>query len=100
MRMILNRVKDEQEAQRIKDNAPINVLGWMREDDLIREYDLTANRFSIFQTHPKPVGPWRVLWRRYACKARQRLPSFLMIQNEIRSCAHINVWFLSSVETR
>lgn len=48
MGMILNRVKDEQEAQRIKDNAPINVLGWIREDDLIREYDFDGKSFLDF----------------------------------------------------
>jgi len=50
MGMILNRVRNEREVQNIKKNAPINVLGWLMEDDLIREFDFHGKSFFIFRT--------------------------------------------------
>jgi CO dehydrogenase maturation factor len=48
MGMILNRVRDEREAQNIINNVPINVLGWLMEDDLIREFDYHGRSFIDF----------------------------------------------------
>ncbi|PKN38028.1 MAG: cobyrinic acid a,c-diamide synthase [Deltaproteobacteria bacterium HGW-Deltaproteobacteria-2] len=39
MGMILNRVRNGSEVQDIRKNAPVNILGWLPEDDLIREFD-------------------------------------------------------------
>ncbi|KUG22696.1 co dehydrogenase accessory protein cooc (nickel insertion) [hydrocarbon metagenome] len=39
MGMILNRVRNESEVKDISKNAPVNILGWLPEDDLIREFD-------------------------------------------------------------
>lgn len=46
--MILNRVRAEHEAQNIKSNVSIDVLGWLPEDDLIREFDFQGRSFLDF----------------------------------------------------
>jgi CO dehydrogenase nickel-insertion accessory protein CooC1 len=46
--MILNRVRDESEVQNIKKNMSINLLGWLPEDDLIREFDFHGRSFIDF----------------------------------------------------
>lgn len=46
--MILNRVRDESEAQNIKKNVSIDVLGWLPEDTLIREFDFHGRSFLDF----------------------------------------------------
>lgn len=43
--MILNRVRDESEAHQIKENVSINVLGWLPEDNTIREFDFYGRSF-------------------------------------------------------
>jgi len=53
MGMILNRVRNEREVQNIKKNAPINVLGWLMEDDLIREFDFHGKSFFYFPDKAK-----------------------------------------------
>ncbi|KQC09390.1 MAG: hypothetical protein APR62_02500 [Smithella sp. SDB] len=53
MGMILNRVRNEREVQNIKKNAPINVLGWLMEDDLIREFDFHGKSFFDFPDKAK-----------------------------------------------
>lgn len=46
--MILNRVRDEGEVQDIRKNASLNILGWLPEDNLIREYDFYGRSFLDF----------------------------------------------------
>ena len=46
MGMILNRVRDESEVSNI--NVPIQLLGWLPEDDLIREFDFHGKSFLDF----------------------------------------------------
>jgi CO dehydrogenase maturation factor len=46
--MILNRVRDESEVQGIRKNVSINILGWLPEDDLIREFDFQSRSFLDF----------------------------------------------------
>lgn len=46
--MILNRVRDEREIESIKNNASLNILGWLPEDDLIREFDFHGRSFIDF----------------------------------------------------
>lgn len=46
--MILNRVRDESEAQNIQKNVSIDVLGWLPEDNLIREFDFHGKSFLNF----------------------------------------------------
>jgi CO dehydrogenase maturation factor len=48
MGMILNRVRNESEVQDIRKNAPVNILGWLPEDDLIREFDFHGRSFFDF----------------------------------------------------
>ena len=48
MGMILNRVRDESEILNIKNNLPIQLLGWLPEDDLIREFDFHGRSFLDF----------------------------------------------------
>lgn len=48
MGLILNRVRDEREVQNIKNNTSINILGWLMEDDLIREFDFHGRSFFDF----------------------------------------------------
>ncbi|MGD0278589.1 MAG: AAA family ATPase [Smithella sp.] len=48
MGMILNRVRDESEVSNIKKNLPIQLLGWLSEDDLIREFDFHGRSFFDF----------------------------------------------------
>ena len=48
MGMILNRVRDESEVHNIKNNVSLNVLGWLPEDDLIREFDFYGRSFLEF----------------------------------------------------
>jgi len=48
MGMILNRVRNESEVQDIRKNAPVNILGWLPEDDLIREFDFRGRSFFDF----------------------------------------------------
>lgn len=43
--MILNRVRDEREIGNIKDKVSLNILGWLPEDDLIREFDFHGRSF-------------------------------------------------------
>jgi CO dehydrogenase maturation factor len=46
--MILNRVRDESEIQNIRKDVSINILGWLPEDDLIREFDFHGRSFLDF----------------------------------------------------
>lgn len=46
--MILNRVRNQSEVSNIKNNAPIQLLGWLPEDDLIREFDFHGRSFLDF----------------------------------------------------
>lgn len=46
--MILNRVRDESEVSNIKNNVSIQLLGWLPEDDLIREFDFYGRSFIDF----------------------------------------------------
>lgn len=46
--MVLNRVRDESEVSNIKNNLPIQLLGWLPEDDLIREFDFYGRSFIDF----------------------------------------------------
>ncbi len=48
MGMILNRVRNESEAHDIRKNIRINILGWLPEDDLIREFDFYGRSFLDF----------------------------------------------------
>ncbi len=48
MGMILNRVRDGSEVQNIQNNAPMDVLGWLMEDELIREFDFHGKSFVDF----------------------------------------------------
>lgn len=48
MGMILNRVRKDGEVEDIRNNAPLNILGWLPEDDLIREYDFYGKSFIDF----------------------------------------------------
>lgn len=48
MGMILNRVRDKQEVEDIKSHASLDVLGWLPEDDLIREFDFHGRSFFDF----------------------------------------------------
>ena len=48
MGMILNRVRNEREVDDIRKNAPLNILGWLPEDDLIREFDFQGRSFINF----------------------------------------------------
>lgn len=48
MGMILNRVRKDSEVDDIRKNAPLNILGWLPEDDLIREYDFYGKSFIDF----------------------------------------------------
>lgn len=48
MGMILNRVRKDGEVDDIRNNAPLNILGWLPEDDLIREYDFYGKSFIDF----------------------------------------------------
>jgi CO dehydrogenase maturation factor len=48
MSMILNRVKDESEVVNIKNHVPIDLLGWLPEDDKIREFDFYGKSFHDF----------------------------------------------------
>jgi len=48
MGMILNRVRDENEVKKISDNASIDILGWLPEDELIREFDFHGRSFLDF----------------------------------------------------
>lgn len=48
MGMILNRVRNESEVHDIRKNIPINILGWLPEDDLIREFDFYGRSFWDF----------------------------------------------------
>ncbi|MGA2782901.1 MAG: AAA family ATPase [Smithella sp.] len=48
MGMILNRVRDESEVSNIKKNLPIQLLGWLPENDLIREFDFQGRSFLDF----------------------------------------------------
>jgi len=46
--MILNRVRDENEVKDIGKNTSINILGWLSEDNLIREFDFHGRSFLDF----------------------------------------------------
>jgi CO dehydrogenase maturation factor len=46
--MILNRVRDEREVKDIGKNTSINILGWLPEDNLIREFDFHGRSFLDF----------------------------------------------------
>jgi CO dehydrogenase maturation factor len=46
--MILNRVRNESEVLNIKNNVPINLAGWLPEDDKIREFDFYSKSFHDF----------------------------------------------------
>ena len=46
--MILNRVRDENEVQNIKKNVSIDILGWLPEDNMIREFDFHGRSFLDF----------------------------------------------------
>ncbi len=46
--MILNRVRDEREVKDIGKNTSINILGWLSEDNLIREFDFHGRSFLDF----------------------------------------------------
>jgi CO dehydrogenase maturation factor len=48
MGMILNRVRDEREVQNIRNNTSMNILGWLPEDDKIREFDFQGKSFLDF----------------------------------------------------
>ncbi|MBN1471852.1 MAG: AAA family ATPase [Syntrophaceae bacterium] len=48
MGIILNRVRNESEVNDIRKNIPINILGWLPEDDLIREFDFHGRSFLDF----------------------------------------------------
>jgi len=45
MGMILNRVRDQQEVENIKNHASLDILGWLPEDELIREFDFHGRSF-------------------------------------------------------
>ena len=48
MGMILNRVRENDEVENIKNNASIQILGWLPEDELIREFDFHGKSFLGF----------------------------------------------------
>jgi CO dehydrogenase nickel-insertion accessory protein CooC1 len=48
MGLILNRVRDKSEVENIKKNVNINILGWLPEDELIREFDFYGKSFLDF----------------------------------------------------
>ena len=48
MGMILNRVREQQEVEIIREHIPIDLLGWLPEDDLIREFDFHSRSFLDF----------------------------------------------------
>ncbi|MCX5849828.1 MAG: AAA family ATPase [Deltaproteobacteria bacterium] len=58
MGMILNRVRDEREVQNIGKNVSINILGWLPEDDLIREFDFHGKSFLDF---PDTAGAYKTV---------------------------------------
>lgn len=46
--MILNRVRNESDVLNIKNKVPVNVLGWLPEDETIREFDFYSRSFHDF----------------------------------------------------
>lgn len=46
--IILNRVRNESETGDVKNNGSVKFLGWLPEDDLIREYDFDGHSFLDF----------------------------------------------------
>lgn len=48
MGLILNRVRDNREVENIRNNVNINILGYLPEDELIREFDFHGRSFWDF----------------------------------------------------
>ncbi|MBW2364961.1 MAG: cobyrinic acid a,c-diamide synthase, partial [Deltaproteobacteria bacterium] len=43
-----NRIKDKEEVNTIMNQVDLNLLGWIPEDDLIREYDFKGKPYLDF----------------------------------------------------
>jgi len=46
--LLLNRIKDKEEVNTIMNQVDLNLLGWIPEDDLIREYDFKGRPYLDF----------------------------------------------------
>jgi len=46
--LLLNRIRDEKEVEKIMDRTDLDLLGWIPEDELIREYDFNAKPYLDF----------------------------------------------------
>ncbi|MBN1365646.1 MAG: AAA family ATPase [Syntrophaceae bacterium] len=58
MGMILNRVRDENDVQSIRKNVLVDVLGWLHEDELIRDFDFHGKSFFDF---PDDAGACKIV---------------------------------------
>jgi CO dehydrogenase maturation factor len=56
--IILNRVREEVEVDKIMDRLSLALLGWIPEDDLIRDYDFHGKSFIDF---PDTSFPYKVV---------------------------------------
>ena len=46
--LLLNRIRDEGEVEMIMNRLDLNLLGWIPEDELVREYDLEGRPYLDF----------------------------------------------------
>jgi len=46
--LLLNRIKDKEEVNTIMNQVDLELLGWIPEDDLIREYDFNGHSYLDF----------------------------------------------------
>jgi len=46
--LLLNRIRDEKEVNTIMNHMDLDLLGWIPEDELIREYDFSARPYLDF----------------------------------------------------
>ncbi len=56
MGLVINRVRSESEVVKILANTSLELLGWIPEDDLIREYDFNSTSFIGFPDDSPTVG--------------------------------------------
>jgi len=46
--LLLNRIRDKEEVSMIMDHADLDLLGWIPEDELVREYDFKGRSYLDF----------------------------------------------------
>ena len=46
--LLLNRIRAKQEVERIMNHVDLDLLGWIPEDELVREYDLEGRSYLDF----------------------------------------------------